>query len=246
MVTGFWLAMLTPRMIERLDHWYYTRGFLMYLDPNYNRSGWFDWEKPVIDQYFAKLRSVMIAAGAGAGREMLALNRMGVRTVGYEHNPALRELGNQLLLEEGWEPSLRAAPASAMAADTNEYDGVIIGWASYSLMPGRDTRISFLKSVRSRCREGAPLLVSYLDRSGDRTFYRLSTALANSLRTALGRTKVELGDTLSASYAHYFAEEEIKAELVEGGFLPVASARVPYGYVVATADTVKGTPERKL
>ena len=241
MVTGFWLAMLTPRMIERLDHWYYSRGFQMYLDPGYNRSGWFDWEKPVIDTYFAGLRKVLIAAGAGAGREMLALNRMGVGTVGYEHNAALRELGNRLLLEDGWQPKLRAAPSSGMPEDDDVYDGVIIGWASYSLMPGRATRVSFLKSVRRRCREGAPLLVSYLDRTGDRTFYRLSTAVANSIRRVLRRTALELGDTLSASYAHYFAEEEIHAELAEAGFLPVSSARVPYACVVATAETTSAT-----
>jgi hypothetical protein len=39
-VTGLWLGVLTPNMLRRLDHWYYTRGFPMYQDADYNRSGW--------------------------------------------------------------------------------------------------------------------------------------------------------------------------------------------------------------
>jgi hypothetical protein len=234
-VTGLWLGVLTPRMLRRLDQWYYTRGFPMYQDPDYNRSGWHDWEEPVIEQYFAGLRKVLIAAGAGAGREVLALNRMGVDAVGYECNHGLVDAGNKLLAQEGFAPVLRTVEPDRAGADDEQYDGVIIGWATYSLIPGQASRIQFLKQARTRCGSRAPLLISFFPREAERGFYRLSTAIANSTRTVLRRPKVEFGDTLAASWAHYFSREEIEKELRAGGFEPVLFRSQPYAHAVGLA-----------
>jgi hypothetical protein len=235
-VTGLWLGLLTPRLMSCLDEWYYTKGFPQYLDEGYNRSGWFDWEKPVIEEYFARLPNVLVAAGAGAGREVLALRRMGIRAMGYEYNPALVELGNRILREEGFEEALAVAPDGEVGAGEERFAGVIVGWATYTLIPGRAARIALLRQARARTVEGAPLLVSIFDRAGDRGFFRVSTAAANLVRRVMRRPLVEEGDTLSVSYAHRFTEAELAVEMREGGFRMVKFQRGASPFAVGVAE----------
>jgi hypothetical protein len=166
---------------------------------------------------------------------MLALNKLGVRVDGYEHNPALVELGNKLLSEDGWPCTLSPGPASALLPGPKQYDGAIVGWATYTLIEGRATRTAFLKQIRARCPKGAPLLLSFFYRSRNTRSYRLTSKTANVIRTLLRRPKVELGDTLSVTYAHYFTEQEIADELNAAGFQPVFFKTEPYAHAVAIA-----------
>jgi hypothetical protein len=235
-VIGMWLGVLTPRLMAKLDEWYYTRGFAgTYRDKEYNRSGFYAWEQDAIDSYFLESSTVLVAAGAGAGREMLALNRRGIEVDGYEYNPALVELGNALLAEEGWAPSLYPAPANRLPGGAKAYDGVIVGWATYTLIAGRNTRIGLLRQIRGRCKAGTPILLSFFCRTGTSPSYRLTAAIANSIRTLLRRDRVEVGDTLSVGFAHRFTEQEVAEELRAGGFEPVRFHSEPYGYVVGVA-----------
>src|SRR5438874_5374985 len=170
-VIGVWLGLLTPGLMRKLDIWYYTRGDPMYRSPDYNRSGLFDWEEEAVNTWFAKSSSVLIAAGAGAGREILALNRRGICAEGFECNPALVQLGNSLLSEEGCAPSIFPAPANELPAGSEQYDGAIVGWAAYTLIAGKAARIALLQQIRSRCAPGSPILLSFFHRSGNTPFY---------------------------------------------------------------------------
>jgi hypothetical protein len=234
-VTGIWLGLLTPDLLGKLDAWYYNHGFAEYRDRAYNVSGLFTWEQEVVDTYFARLSSVLIAAGAGAGREMLALNRMGIQVEGYEYNPHLVRLGNQLLSEEGWQPNIYAGPANELPPGMQLYDGTIVGWATYTLIAGKAARTLLLRQIRARCAPGAPVLLSFFCRSGNTGSVRLTAAIANSLRTLLRRPKVEIGDTLSVSYAHRFTRQEIEEELTISGFQPVCFRSDPCGHAVGIA-----------
>ena len=149
-VVGTWLGLLTPEQLSKLDAWYYNRGFKEYVDKSYNNSGLFPWEQEVISTYFSGLHSILIAAGAGGGREMLALNRMGLRVDGYEYNPGLVSVGNTLLAEEGFPPTLAVGPANGLPAGNKQYDGVIVGWGTYTLIAGRAARIALLRPCRPR------------------------------------------------------------------------------------------------
>jgi hypothetical protein len=234
-VVGTWLGLLTPARLRLLDAWYYNQGFGMYREKDYNRSGFFRWEQAVVDTYFAKVSSVLIPAGAGGGREALALNKLGLRVDGYEYNPALVKLGNELLTEDGYPATLQAGPADALPPGSQQYDGAILGWATYSLIPGRANRIALLKQIRARCPEGAPLLLSFFYRPRNTAAYRMTARTANAVRTLLRRPKVEMGDTLSVTWAHYFTEQEINDELIAGGFRPVLFNKEPYAHAVGLA-----------
>ncbi len=234
-VVGTWLGLLTPEQLSKLDAWYYNRGFKEYVDKSYNNSGLFAWEQEVISTYFSGLHSILIAAGAGGGREMLALNRMGLRVDGYEYNPGLVSVGNTLLAEEGFPPTLAVGPANGLPAGDKQYDGVIVGWGTYTLIAGRAARTALLRQIRARVAPGAPVLLSFFDRTGDTGSYRLTAGIANAIRTVLRRPKVEIGDTLSISYAHRFTKQEIAAELTQAGFETVLFKREPYAHAVGVA-----------
>lgn len=234
-VVGTWLGVLTPGMMRKLDEWYYTRGFGMYRENDYNRSGLYDWEEKAVREHFMNCKAILIPAGAGGGREMLALNRMGLRVDGFEYNPGLVEVGNSLLTEDGFEPTLFQGPANAVPPGSKQYDGAIVGWGTYTLISGRNMRIALLRQIRSRCVAGSPLLISFFHRPGNTRPYRMEAGIANAIRTVLRRSKVEIGDTLSVSYAHRFTEQEIREELAAGGFAPVSFQIEPYAHAVAIA-----------
>ncbi|MDQ1474566.1 MAG: hypothetical protein QOJ99_6046 [Bryobacterales bacterium] len=231
-----WLGLLTPRMMRKLDVWYYTKGFAdMYRDKEYNTSGLFDWEENAVRTFFPEGSSILVAAGAGAGREVLGLNRMGYRVDAFEYNSSLVTLGNKLLAENGWEPTIFPGPANELPVGSKQYDGIIVGWGTYTLIAGRGSRTSLLKQIRSRCVIGAPVLLSFFHRPGDTPSYKVTTMTANSIRTVLRRPKVEIGDTLSIGYAHRFTEKEIAEELTLSGFQPVFFKSTPYAHAVGIA-----------
>ena len=67
---------------------------------------------------------------------------------------------------------------------------------------------------------------------GDTAYYKLSTIIANSIRTLLRRSRLEMGDTLAVYFAHRFTEREIADELTAAGFKPVLFRTSPYAHAV--------------
>ena len=126
-------------------------------------------------------------------------------------------------------------PANELPAGKKQYDGIIVGWAAYTLIAGKSSRTALLKQVRSRCAPGAPILLSFFHRSGDTPFYRLSTTIANAIRLLLRRSRLEIGDTLPVYFAHRFTEREIAEELTAAGFRPVLFQTTPYAHAVGIA-----------
>jgi hypothetical protein len=102
------------------------------------------------------------------------------------------------------------------------------------LVPGRDRRITFLRGARSTLAERAPLLLSFFTRPSGR-YLRVVHAVAAPIRRTRGDEPVELGDALSPNFVHYFARDEIEAELAAAGFACTAYRTDPYGHALARA-----------
>ena len=64
----------------------------------------------------------------------------------------------------------------------------------------------------------------------------VSAKIANVLRFIAHRQFIEVGDTLSPNYIHYFNEDEVEAELREAGFQIQLYLTKPYGHAVGIAD----------
>jgi hypothetical protein len=243
--TGSWLGILSRSQLEYVDERSYAgeskwHNGISYLSTAHNRQGMFDWESRALERYFpADGRLALL--GAGAGREVLALRQRGYEVDAWECQPEFVSFANELLRSDGFEPAVSVVPRDVVPASTPRFDGVIVGWGTYTLVPGRHRRVALLKSLRAKVEPGAPILLSfYVQGPGEATF-RITTFVGNVWRRLLRREPVELGDYLDPNFVHMFTEAQVAVELTEGGFELQSFAAKPYGHAIGRA--VERDPE---
>ena len=114
---------------------------------------------------------------------------------------------------------------------------VLFGWGGISHVRGRTARVGFLSAIRDLCRDGAPMLISFLSREPQSRRFHTTRSVATAVRR-LRRdpSPVELGDAVDGSFDHYFAFDEMATELAEAGFTEQELVRSPYAHIVATAS----------
>lgn len=228
--SGFWLGVMGKKSLDYSDEIYYNKT-KSYFSDKYNESGFFKWEKPMIDKHFREAKTIMLIA-AGGGREVLALSKMGFSLEAYECNPNLVSYGNSLLVKNKIGARINYLPRNTVP-DVRKYDGLIIGWGAYSHMEGRENRMSFLRSMKPFMHDTSRLMISFLyvtQRSGRD---RIVTGVSNFFRTFSRKYRTESGDRLEPDFIHYFVEEEIKTELAGAGFDIVDYSNDEYGCVIA-------------
>ncbi|MBA3474635.1 MAG: class I SAM-dependent methyltransferase [Rubrobacter sp.] len=237
---GLWLGVLSPDRLYATVEEYYTRsgrrlqGHHDYHSKEYNRGGLFDWEKHTLTGYFGDCKDLLVL-GAGGGREILALLRLGYQVDGFESHPALVVAANELLREEGFDPAVHLiAPDESPSAGTT-YDGIVVGWGMYMSIQTRRRRIAFLQQLRTKTRARGPILLSFFPRDGADRRYHVSASVANMIRRMLRREPTEVGDSLEPFYVHHFTQDELTSELAEGGFDTVYYDTWDYGHAVGTA-----------
>jgi 2-polyprenyl-3-methyl-5-hydroxy-6-metoxy-1,4-benzoquinol methylase len=232
--SGIWLGLLRRETLLEIDSAYYS-STKKYRDGRYNKSGLWSWEKAMIALYFQNAKRLLLV-GAGGGREVLALIRLGYEVHGVECNPELVRVANTLLEEQGLPPSVQFAPPDTCPAARIAYDGLIVGWGAYMLIQGRAQRVALLRSIRAQVHPGAPLLLSFFFRSPGAKRFFVTTAIGNALRRLLRREQLELGDALEPEYVHYSTRQEIASELHESGFTLEHYSEDQYGHAIGIAS----------
>jgi hypothetical protein len=230
---GTWLGLLDRRSLHAADALYYRRARL-YHDAQYNLGGLSPWEADVVERHFQGCRSVIVSA-AGGGREVIALERRGLKAFAFECNPELIAVANELLSREGLTGRVVLAPRDECPTAIPTCDGVIVGWTSYTLMQHRSIRVRFLRQLRAHVPVGAPLLLSFFMRRRATRHLRLVAATANVFRFINRRERAELGDDLVPNFAHHFSEDELASEADAGGFRLTEVSREGYPHAVAHA-----------
>jgi hypothetical protein len=244
---GFWLGILGRASLHAVDDAVY-RQRKNYREEEYNLRGLFDWEADVVKRHFSGCRRLLLL-GAGGGREVIALARMGFEVVGFECNRVLVEAANRILAREGASGTASVAWLARDAAPdgAERFDGVIVGWSAYMLIFGRQRRIRLLTGLHAQVAANGPLLISFFTRPGDSPRLRSIARVANGIRRLLRRPLVELGDDLAPNYVHRFAATEVEAELGESGFRllefrPEGPGPYDSGYAVAQAVSRRDDP----
>ncbi|HEX6038430.1 MAG TPA: class I SAM-dependent methyltransferase [Longimicrobium sp.] len=234
---GVWLGLLRRADLHAVDERYYDRTASYHGDAH-NLRGLFDWEKSALEA-FAGCRRVAVL-GAGGGREVLALSRMGFDVTGYECNAALVRAAGEFLPRQGCAARVVHLPRDEVPSDAEPFDGIILGWSAYTLISGRAHRIHLLRRLRPLVRPGGPLLLSFWTRGGDTARFRVSAAVANAVRAVTRGERIERGDALAPNFAHFFVAAEVSAELREAGwtprrFTPHGSGGRDSGWAIGTA-----------
>lgn len=216
---GFWLGCLNSDELNAVtsEHFENSR---FYSSNDHNRSGFFDWEQDALSRLF-RVGSRVLVAGAGSGREVLALRNSGFQADGFECSPALVKASEKLFDELGESDYLIHCPPDSVPPGPPDYDALIVGWGAYMHIPTRERRIRFLQALRKRAPENAPLLLSFFTRQSvsrdDVLVYRLARVCSSF--SPVRRKGLEIGDRISyARYIHSFTEQELAEELKAAGF----------------------------
>lgn len=228
--SGFWLGIFSKETLHLLDKYYYDSQ-AMYFNREYNLRGFWAWEKKALDAYFIQCKSIAVI-GAGGGREVLALSKLGFEVDGFECHPQLVELANELIKKEELTANVYLVERDDCPNYGKSYDGIIVGWAAYMLIQGRQKRIEFLKQLRTLAKEKSPVLISFFCHSKARRYFKILYKVGNLMRWILRRELLELGDDLAPEYVHFFTKEDIATELQAAGFTLEMYGTKEYGHAV--------------
>jgi len=227
-----WLGFLCRADLDRVTAERYAAVSARQHDEGYNRRGLNSWESATIADYFGSCRSVLVA-GAGGGREVIALARRNLRVDGFECNPRLADVARKLLGEERLSAQVIGCASNEVPVDLGTYDGGIVGFGAYVRLAGRDTRVRFLAELARHVSPGGPLLLSFAIRGQSRGD-RYAAAITRTIQRVRGvGPPVEVGDTLGDFFSHRFTEEEVAAEIRDAGLEMVALRSQPYGHAIA-------------
>ncbi len=234
---GFWLGLLSKKALDLVNNYYYNHANLYFQD-YHNKKGLFKWEEEMINQYFQKCKSILIAA-VGGGRELLALHNLGYEVDAFECNTSLARSASKLIRNEGISAEVKLVPVDKCPESDKVYDGLIVGWGGYMSIQGRKRRVAFLRKMRDCARKGAPVLISFYYRNYQRFYwfyFRTVVLIGNLLRWVLRRECLEVGDDLHYNFVHNFTKEEIICEFQEAGFDLVHFGTQSYGHAVGLAN----------
>jgi hypothetical protein len=214
-IQGVALGLLSNEQLDRMTAKRYAGSFQSYAETSYLNSGLFLWEREAIGRHFPQNSRVLVAA-AGAGREMIALTKLGFQVDGFDCCPPLLECGQEELRKQGIDARLDYAPPSSAPERDREYDAVLVGFSGYMYIPGRENRIAFLKDLCGFLHPGAPLLISFME--GFPGHRRTWTArIGTAIRRLRGAGPVEEGDTFKRGFQHHFTYEQVQSEMSEAG-----------------------------
>jgi hypothetical protein len=229
-LSGFWLGVMSEKSLDYSDELHYNSAN-RYIGDKYNTSGLFDFEKAMIEKHFHGAKHLLLLA-AGGGRETIALSGMGYVVDSYECNKKLVESGNALL-ERTAQNRILFLERNSVPAEIKKFDGIIIGWGAYSLIRGRNRRISFLNSLKPFLNTGAPLMISFLWEEKKSRKDLIIKSVSNFFRFFRLKEKSEPGDRLFNEFVHFFTEEEVRVELAEAKYRVIDYSSSEYGCLIA-------------
>jgi hypothetical protein len=232
---GIWLGCLSADDLNAVTGKHFDES-QFYASNAHNLSGFFDWEPPLLDRYFRRKSRILVAA-AGAGRETLALRKVGFDAEGFECSLPLVRVSQEIFDQLGESKYVTYCPPDTVPSGPPVYGGLIVGWSAYTHIPTRLRRIGFLRALRQRASPGSPLLISFFTRlpdSYDDFVYRTATLC----RFFGDRELLSPGDHLEwRRYIHRFTRDEVEAELKASGFrMEHYSDKGGHGQAVAFAD----------
>jgi hypothetical protein len=233
---GFWLGCLSVDDLDAITAEYYRQSH-EYASEQHNLRGFFDWEGPVVHRYF-KAGSHILVAGAGGGREVIALRRAGFQAEGFECNAALLRASEALFQQLGEPQGVIFCAPDSVPPGPPIYDGLIVGWSAYTHIPTRRRRVAFLQGMRQRTLLGSPVLLSFFTRETVSPYEEIAYRTACLCRfLSRGRKETpELGDHLTWSYTHHFVRAELEEELSASGFRLVHFNERGDSYAVGIAE----------
>ena len=169
----------------------------------------------------------VLLVGCGAGRDLIALHRLGYDVTGLEQSPDASESARQHLLRVGLTASVLTGSIERVELE-HDYHAIVFASSCYSNMRGSALRMATLARLKSHLSPGGCLIISYIGSSASQSpsgvaLMRLSARLASS------DWWPEPGDTFVRPFwadvlyfTHAFRAGEVAQECAAAGFHAVA------------------------
>ena len=150
----------------------------------------------------------------------------------YECSEKFVRYGNDFLRRNNIDARIEQLPVNYVPDIIRKYDGIIIGWGSYTHIHGRINRIGFLKKFKPFCQKGTHIMISFYTKEGSGKEDKIVNGVSNFFRCLTFRPRTEYGDMLRSYFAHCFNREEIESELNQAGFRMLEYYDEEYGCAV--------------
>lgn len=228
---GIWLGLLDFEDTAAIDEWYYDHAS-QYRDDDHNRRGLFAWERAMLERYFTPEGRLLVSA-IGGGREIVGLLDAGYDAYGFECNQTLLAAAQRLLADNEQSRRVEWSPRGDWPAVSTPFDGVVLGWGSYTLGPTPAHRAEMLRNAAAHVTPGGPVLFSFLATSTHGRADQVTARLANGVRRLRRHPPTQLGDRLAPNFVHVFTREQIEAEVAASGLRLLHYSSQGYGHAVA-------------
>ena len=236
----------------------YAQQVRFYRDPVYRATRFFAWEQSAIEELFPRPPARLLVGAAGAGREMVALAERGYEVAGFEPALALFEALRDHLAEAGI--SALVAPASyedlvaildgggemtvheslRALCQGGSYDGVVLGFGSFSYVVEENVRVRLLRGVATLCPEGPVLLSFEQHEDGTGRLARWRRRLRGLLTRVPGSRLLLPGDRLGdLGFEHAFTVAEIESLARQSGYRVARAESEPYPHAVLARATAR-------
>ncbi len=235
---GFWLGCLNADELNAVTAEHFDQS-QYYASTEHNLNGFFGWEKSALDRFFRRGSRILVA-GAGGGREVLALRKAGFDADGFECSAPLVRASEQIFERLGESKYVTLCEPDEVPQGPRIYEGLVVGWTVYTHIPTKARRVAFLQALSQRALPGSPLLVSFFARQSGSSDDVLVHRTARLCRFLLrGRKEpLEVGDRISyARFVRCFTSDEVETELTAAGFRSAHhGAEGDLGYTVGIAS----------
>jgi ubiquinone/menaquinone biosynthesis C-methylase UbiE/signal peptidase I len=189
-----------------------------------------EWEKSIVR--FMKPEANILDVGCGAGREAIALTKMGFKVTGIDISPNMIAQAAENAQKEGLDIDFIARNVSDIVYPVKSFDYVLFSRAVYSHIPTKKLRVETLKKIRGILKSDGMLFFSAYCNGDKRLFSRLNIiGFFRRLRNFFLKEKFdsEPGDVLISSvspesdpnklcFCHIFSSpKEILEEIIAAG-----------------------------
>jgi SAM-dependent methyltransferase len=128
-------------------------------DDAHVEAGFEDWEARLYGDVLRPTDRLLLV-GCGAGRDLVALRRLGCEVTGLEQSPRLAEQARGHLRRLGLDARVIAETVESYVSD-EAFDAIVFSLYMYSCLIGEASRIAILMRCRKRLSTGGRVIISY-------------------------------------------------------------------------------------
>ncbi|MGD0497251.1 MAG: hypothetical protein ABSC23_02340 [Bryobacteraceae bacterium] len=194
-------------------------------------EGLFAWEQVAIRQPPFPQAGRILLGGAGGGRELAQLCRLGYEVVAFEPSEPLLEGARQAVSRYPGSAVVRASYADFVTAVEHQsgplapyilstaFDAVILGDGSFGYVVGEADRRRLLRAIRALA-PAAPVLFSFFLNDDPESGWldRLRPLIQGLFRLLGSPSARQRGDVFYAGFAHCLTPDELRAAAADSGY----------------------------